>query len=213
MAAAAAMSAYDSVHPDGVSGGLAETQYHDGGVDVAEPDPAGPGEDEPGSTVNPSVGYLAVLVALTGVVLVLIGFGSIFGWRLLEANAKQARRDLVLHTAHQAAGDLTTIDYRTADQDVRRLLDGSTEDFAAAFGIGTPEFLDVVKRTQLVSTGQSTSAGIERMDEHSAWVLVAVNASVREVGAPGGAPRNYRLRVELVPRADRWLVSKVEFIL
>ncbi|MGH3797929.1 MAG: hypothetical protein ACRDSP_23945 [Pseudonocardiaceae bacterium] len=160
-----------------------------------------------------SAGYLAVLAALTVVAITLVVFGTIFGWHLAQASAVQTRREVVLQAARQAAVSLTDIDYRTADHDVQRMREGSTADFATGFGIGSPEFLNLVKQTHLVSTGHVTSAGVERMDEHSARVLVAVTASVRDVGTPQGAPRAYRLGVQLVHKPDRWLVSKVEFIL
>lgn len=158
-------------------------------------------------------GKLAVLVGLTVVVVVLIGFGAFFGWRAFQANSEEARRDEVLQTARTAADDLTTIDYHTADRDVRELLDESTPEFAKQFGIASPQFLDVVKGSQLVATGEVTSAAIERLDERSARVLVAVNGSVRDVDVPQGTPRKYRLGMELVQQDDRWLVSKVEFLL
>lgn len=158
-------------------------------------------------------GKLAVLVTLTIVVIVLIVFGAIFGWRAIQANSEQARRDTVLQSARTAADNLTTIDYHTADRDVRQLIDGSTPEFAEQFGISAPEFLDVVKGTQLVATGEVTSAAIERLDERSARVLVAVDGSVRDVNVPQGSPRKYRLGMELVQQDDKWLVSKVEFLL
>ena len=152
------------------------------------------------------------MVALAAVVVVLIGFGAFFGWRAFQASSDQARRDEVLQTARTAADNLTTIDYHTADRDVRELLDGSTPEFARQFGIASPEFLDVVKGSQLVSTGEVTSAAIQRLDERSARVLVAVDGSVRDVNVPQGTPRKYRLGMELVRQDDRWLVSKVEFL-
>lgn len=160
-----------------------------------------------------SRGYRAVLIGLTAAAFVLILLGLGFGWRLIQAEMVQARRETVLQIARQAADNLTTIDYRTADRDVQQLLDGSTEDFAAQFGISGPAFIDVVKQTQLVSTGEVTSAGIERVDQHTARVLVAVEASVSDASLPRGAPRSYRMGVELVWTAGRWLVSNVEFIL
>lgn len=207
---------------------------------MAESDPAGPGEraassaapvvdavaeQAPPEQIPPEQippeqsdaprrrrGKPAVLVALALVVVVLLGFGAFFGWRALQANSDQARRDEVLQTARTAADNLTTIDYRTADRDVREVLDGSTPEFARQFGIASPDFLDVVKSTQLVSTGQVTSAAIQGMDERSARVLVAVNGSVRDVNVPQSIPRSYRLGMELVRQDDRWLVSKVTFL-
>lgn len=157
--------------------------------------------------------YLVVLIGLTTVAAALIALGLVFGWRLIQNNAVDARRETVLQTARQAADNLTTIDYRTADRDIQQLLDGSTEEFAAEFGINGPAFLEVVKQTRLVSTGEVTSAGLERVDQNSARVLVAVKASVSDASAPRGTPRNYRMGVELVFTAGQWLVSKVEFIL
>lgn len=193
---------------------------------MAESDPTAPSEHEASANVATAGapagqpdpprrgrGRLAVLIALTVVVIVLIGFGALFGWRAIQANSEEARRDQVLQTARLAADNLTTIDYHTADRDVRELLDGSTPEFAQQFGIASPEFVEVVKGTQLVSTGQVTSAAIERMDERSARVLVAVDGSVRDVNVPQGAPRKYRLGMELVRQDDRWLVSKVDFLL
>lgn len=180
---------------------------------MAEPDPGDSGEGAATAPVRRPGGYLVVLIGLTVAVIALVTAGAVLGWQVLQDSSRDARRELVLQTARQAALNLTNVDYRTADQDVQRLLAGSTGDFAGGFGPGSPGFLDVVKQTQLVSTGQVTSAGIEALDQHSARVLVAVKASVHNAGAPRAAPRNYRLSVELVQRADRWLVSKVEFML
>ncbi len=156
--------------------------------------------------------YSAVLAGLIVVVVALVGLGVVLGLRILQAEAEQTRRETVLQTARQFALDLTTIEYRTVDRDVQRLRDGSTEQFPEKFGLG-PAFIDVVKQSQLVSTGEVTSAGVERVDENTARVLVAVRTTVRDVELPEGTPRNYRLGVQLTKTSDRWLVSNVEFIL
>lgn len=181
-----------------------------------EASPAAARSGEPGEQINAPRrrrGKVAVLVTLTVVVIALIVLGAIFGWRVMQANSEQAHRDAVLQAARVAADNLTTIDYHTAERDVQELVDGSTPQFAEQFGIASPEFLEVVKGTQLVATGQVTSAAIERLDERSARVLVAVDGSVRDVSVPQGSPRKYRLGMELVWQNDRWLVSKVDFLL
>ncbi|MGH3932508.1 MAG: hypothetical protein ACRDTF_21325 [Pseudonocardiaceae bacterium] len=185
---------------------------------MAEPDiavtsnnAASPTPDEGGP--RRSRWSLSVLIGLTAVALVVILLGLFFGWRLIQADREEARREVVVQTARQAADNLTTIDYRTADRDVQQLLDGSTDEFAVQFGISGPAFLEVVKQTKLVSTSEITSAGIERVDERSARVLLAVKALVRDAATPQGTPRNYRMGMELVFTDGRWLVSSVEFIL
>lgn len=157
---------------------------------------------------------LAVLLGLTGAVVVLIALGVIFGIRVLHTDTEEVRRESALQTARQFALDLTTINYQTAAQDVQQVIDGSTEQFPKEFfGVGGPEFAAFVTRLQLESTGEVTSAGVERVDETSARVLVAVRATVRDVNTPDGTPFNYRWGVELVWTSDRWLVSKVELVL
>lgn len=185
--------------------------------DVAESNPpvssAGdPGERAEAPTAARRGRGRPVLLAGLIVLVVLVGFGAFFGWQAVQGNSEQARRDEVLQTARQAADNLTTIDYHTADRDVRQLIEGSTPEFAQRFGLASPEFLDVVKGSQLVATGDVTSAAIQRLDEDSARVLVAVDGSVRDVDTPQGAPREYRLGMELVEQDGRWLVSKVDFL-
>ncbi|MGH3914569.1 MAG: hypothetical protein ACRDTC_14365 [Pseudonocardiaceae bacterium] len=160
-----------------------------------------------------SRGYLAVFVGLTTVAVLLLVLGLGLGWRLINTDTAESHREAALQTASQAADNLTSIDYRTADRDLQQVLDGSTAEFAEEFGISGPAFISVVKETQLVSRGEVTSAGVERVDEESARVLVAVKASVSNAAAPQGTPRNYRMGVELVLLDGRWLVSKVEFLL
>lgn len=160
-----------------------------------------------------SRGYLAVLAGLTAAAVLLLVLGLVFVWRLVDIDMAQSHREAALQTARQVADNLTSIDYRTADRDVQQILDASTEQFAEEFGISGPAFISVVKETQLVSRGEVTSAGIERVDDESARVLVAVKASVSNAAAPQGTPRNYRMGVELMFIDGRWLVSKVEFLL
>ncbi|MGH3937990.1 MAG: hypothetical protein ACRDTG_05035 [Pseudonocardiaceae bacterium] len=185
---------------------------------MAEPDiavpsdsAAAPAPDDGGRRRPPW--SLSVLIGLTAVALAAVLLGLFFGWRMMQADRQETQREVVLQTARQAADNLTTIDYRTADRDVQQLLDGSTEEFAVQFGISGPAFLEVVKQTQLVSTSEITSAGIEQVDEDSARVLLAVKALVRDAATPQGTPRNYRMGMELVFTDGRWLVSKVEFVL
>jgi Mce-associated membrane protein len=148
------------------------------------------------------------------VVAILVGLGAFFGVRALQTDSEEVRREAALQTARQFVIDLTTINYQTADQDMQRLVDGSTEQFPKEFfGVDAPTFVDFAKQVQLVSDGEVTSAGVERVDETSARVLVAVRYTARDVNTPQGTPFNYRWGVDLVWTSDRWLVSKVELVL
>lgn len=157
---------------------------------------------------------LVVLVGLTGAVAVLIAVGVIFGIRVLQTDTEEVRREAALQTARQFALDLITINYQTAERDVQKVIDGSTEQVPEEFfAMPVPTFVDFTKQARLESTGEVTSAGVERVDENSARVLVAVRVTARDVATPEGTPLNYRWGMELVWTSDRWLVSKVELVL
>ncbi|MGH4022933.1 MAG: hypothetical protein ACRDT0_27605 [Pseudonocardiaceae bacterium] len=156
--------------------------------------------------------YLAALATLTVLAVVLIVGGVILSVRVYQADVESDRRAEALQTARQMVLNLTTINHKTADRDVQRLLDGATGPFADEFG-GSQPFVDMVRQSKVNSTGQVASAGVERVDENRARVLVAVRSEVRNTAAPeGGEPRNYRLGVDLQREGDRWLVSNMEFI-
>lgn len=157
---------------------------------------------------------LAILIALTGVVAVLVGLGAYFGVRVLQTDSSEVRREAALQTARQFALDLTTINYQTVEQDVQQVIDGSTEQVPGEFfAMSVPEFVAFARQVQMNSTGEVTSAGVERMDETSARVLVAVSVTARDAKTQEGTPLNYRWGMELVWTSDRWLVSKVDLVL
>lgn len=182
-----------------------------GAADAEQTEPGGE-HDQP-SSGRAARGYLAVLIALTVLAVALVGLGFVFGLRVLHHDTELARRQTVVHTADEVALKLTTIDHRNADRDLQQIREMATPQFAEQFGIRSHAFADTVAQSQIVSTGQVTSAGLEHVDQGSARVLVAVRSTVRDGAATQGEPRHYRLGVDLVWQHDKWLVSNVEFIL
>jgi Mce-associated membrane protein len=57
-------------------------------------------------------------------------------------------------------------------------------------------------------------AGLVSGDRRHAVVLVAVDATVRNVKAPDGRPSHYRIQLDLVRDRDSgdWLVTKLQFV-
>jgi Mce-associated membrane protein len=57
-------------------------------------------------------------------------------------------------------------------------------------------------------------AGLRSGDLHNAVVLVAVDATVKNVHAPDGRPAHYRIQVDLTRDRDSgaWLVSRLQFV-
>jgi len=69
-----------------------------------------------------------------------------------------------------------------------------------------------VVENKVSSTGTILRAAIVSADLDSAVVLVAMDASVKNVGAPEGRLSHYRIQVDVVLDGGRWLVSRLQFV-
>lgn len=143
----------------------------------------------------------ALAAAVTAVVLFVHG-------RMLESN-----REGALAAGRQAAVNLTSVNYNTADADVRRVLDSATGDFAALFEQNLDSYTGIVRDGRVVSTGDVAGIGVDRVDSSSAHVIAAVNSKVQNSQLPNGESRNYRMSMDMVLGEDGvWRVAKMEFI-
>lgn len=106
---------------------------------------------------------------------------------------------------------LTSIDHRTVDRDVQRVLDNSTGEFHDDFSSRSAAFIDTVRQSQSVSSGTVSAAGIESVDGNRGQVLVAVNVETNTDTAPSSS-RVWRLRMAVVGSDAGYLVETVEFL-
>lgn len=151
--------------------------------------------------------------AVVGVMLVALGV--LAGW-LEHASGLAARADHqrseYLQVGRQGAVDLTTIDYRHVDQDVKRVLDSATGQFYEDFQKRSQPFADVVKQVQSTSQGTVTAAGIESETSEGADVLVAVTVKSTSADAPQQDLRLWRMRVSVQKVGDQAKVANVSFV-
>jgi Mce-associated membrane protein len=120
----------------------------------------------------------------------------------------------VLATSRQFAVDFVSINASTVDQDLARVSLGATGDFGDEFQRGMSTVRTSVLDNKVSSTGQVLRAGIVSADSDSAVVLVAVDATVKNVKSPDGRVSHYRIQLDLVRAegGDRWLVSRLQFV-
>jgi Mce-associated membrane protein len=149
---------------------------------------------------------LVVATVLTTALTIWLSFG------LYNQRAAEQQRLDILGAARQSALNFTSLDYRHYDRDSANVLQGATGDFKKQFAAQTKELTQLVAQNKSVSEGQVLEAGIVRSDEHSARVLVVADSKVTNTAAPKGEARTYRLQLDLVHRAGRWLTSDVEFV-
>lgn len=144
-----------------------------------------------------------------------VAIGCLIAWlgylkyQTLQA---QAQRNEFVEAARQGALNLTTIDYATIDDDVRRILDSSIGTLHEDFEQRSQPFIDVVKKARSTSQGTITAAGLESQDGDQAQVLVAVLVKTSSATGPESQPRGWRMRIGVQKVGDFAKVSNVQFV-
>lgn len=154
------------------------------------------------------------IALVVGAVLALLALGAAVWtgvvWGLGAATASD--RDAVLAAGRQAAVNLVSVNYNTADADIKRVEDSSTGDFASLFGQNVDSYAGIVKEGKVISTGQVTEAGVESLNGDDAQVLAAISSKVQNSQVPQGETREYRVEMSLHYQDGAWKVAKMEFI-
>jgi Mce-associated membrane protein len=119
-----------------------------------------------------------------------------------------------LAAAKQATVDFVSISAASVDHDLQRIASGATGDFADEFNRGLRDVRTAVTENEVRSQGTVLRAGLVSGDLDSAVVIVAVDATVKNKGAPDGRLSHYRIQVDMALDADtgRWLVSRLQFV-
>lgn len=191
--------------------------------DVAVPDgePSAAGEDTyTGDDLDDlddgdEDGRSPLRLALTAGLALIVALAALTGWlgyRTYQAHEADAQRALYLEVGRRAAQNLTTIDWQQADSDVQRVLDVATGTFYDDFQQRAQPFIEVVREAKSKSVGTLGESGVESVSDTEAKVLVAVNVTSQNAGAPEQAPRAWRMRLTVQRVGDSAKVSNVEFV-
>lgn len=179
-------------------------------------------DDKPAASDDEALAFLKqaapkrdnrVIVALIVGVVVVAALGALVAWlgqRELQMRRDDALRQMYLTAGKQSAVNLTTIDYRHVDDDIKRALDTSTGAYFDDFKQRSAAVVDSVKQQQSVSVGTVTEAGVDSVNETRGVVLVAVKVHT-DVGS--GAPqrdRYWRVRLTMQKVGEGAKVSNVE---
>ncbi|MEU4481028.1 hypothetical protein AB0F68_23665 [Micromonospora sp. NPDC023966] len=186
--------------------------------DLPDPDPD-PEPAEPDATAEPddtapprrARALIALLVVLLAAALAGAGVQG-HRWYVDRAT-DQARREAVA-AARQAAVNFVSVSAASVDRDLSRITAGATGDFKDEFTRGQAQVRAAVVENKVQSQGTVLRAGLVSGDRRHAVVLVAVDATVRNVKAPDGRPSHYRIQLDLVRDRDSgdWLVTKLQFV-
>ncbi|NUT33622.1 MAG: hypothetical protein HOV79_11170 [Hamadaea sp.] len=184
----------------------------------ATPTPAADGDrgtESAASGVQPGKRHGLPVTRVLVLVLVLAFAAAAYaghGWwnaRKLETAHAEA-----IAAGRQLATNFVSISAATVDADLARIATGATGEFGEEFGRSMPTVRSAVLENKVQSTGTVLRAGLVSGDVDSAVVLVAVDATVKNVKAPDGRVSHYRIQVDLTrdPASGAWLAAKLQFV-
>lgn len=150
------------------------------------------------------IGVAALLAAITA--------AGVTGWRWYQRDQLDRAHTAAVAAARQFTIDFVSISATTVDQDIERVAAAATGEFHDEYTRGRAQVRAAVVENEVQSQGTVLRAALVSGDHDSAVVLVAVDATVKNVNAPQGRPSHYRIKVDLVKEEDRWLVSRLEFV-
>ena len=156
----------------------------------------------------------SLLLALLGLgVVAVLAVVVLLAVQLRDARAEDQRREDILQSARQQGVNITTLDYRSVDRDLSRVLAQSTGTFRKEFKAGTKDLTDLVVKNKAVSKGEVLEAGVVTADSDSARVLVVADATVgNSASADQQQVRHYRMQLDMVRSGNRWLTSTLTFV-
>ncbi|MCU1594259.1 MAG: hypothetical protein JWO12_1651 [Frankiales bacterium] len=121
-----------------------------------------------------------------------------------------AAQSSAVSAARQAIKNLDSLSAETVDADLARIVAGSTGSFREQFVKAQAQLKQVVVQRKTVSTATILAAGIERSDDDSATVLVAVDRSVKDTTTPQGVLAHDRWKLTMEKHGGRWLVATLD---
>ena len=150
-----------------------------------------------------------LIAALSGVLAVLVATGV---WIAAQAREEQGRagdKQAALVAAGTHAKNLVSLDYRTADADVRRILDTSTGAAKAAYEANAGKLKSTTVANKVVQQGVLRATGLVSMTGTTANVLVVADVEIRWDGSKSPPQeRYYRWSMDVTKVGGVWLVSK-----
>ncbi|MEZ0052296.1 Mce-associated membrane protein [Mycobacterium sp. MAA66] len=171
------------------------------------------------SVTEPSKTPVWAIIAATLIVVLSLGLVGFGGWVMWQHHqlqtgqaAEQHRRAEFAAAAAQGVVNLMSLDYRHAQQDVQRILDGTTGDFKKDFQATAQDFVKVAESSKSVTEATVTATAVQAMTQDTATVLVAATTKVTNAASKDQQPRSWRWSVDVARDGGQIKLAKVEFV-
>jgi hypothetical protein len=188
----------------------------DGGV--ANDEAISDGDAVAGELTSPDAGgsradrWPLVVTVLVAALAVLGAAAAVLGTLVADAADRDDRRDTAVATAEEVATGLLRLDFQSSPETIDRILGVSTGPLREQLTALSPTLNSLLDQGQVSSDGTVTASGVETIDDMSAQVLIAAEATVRNSELPDGQLRTYRMVVTVQREGDQWLASAVDFV-
>ncbi|GAC1381404.1 MAG: hypothetical protein NVSMB48_09380 [Marmoricola sp.] len=163
--------------------------------------------DEDASSGRRLVNAVMALAAVAG----LVGVGLMLRVTLADRRDDEATRDAVT-AAERLVEAVTSVDADNLSADIDAVLDLATGDFKDQFASQRASYLDAVTKAKVSSVGRVVESGVVSSSAKEVVVLVAASSTISNPKATDGDKRAYRMKVTVVHRSDKWLVSELELV-
>jgi Mce-associated membrane protein len=161
---------------------------------------------------RPLARWVRLSAALGAVLLVLlVAAGVLFLHNRSTADVAH-KRAAALSAAVQIATDLTSVDARSAPDQVKVLTAESIAPYGKDISSYVTALQSALRQAQASSRGAVTGAGIESINGDTASALVIVRATVSSAQTPNVPPVSYRIGMRLQRVDNRWLASDITFV-
>ena len=154
---------------------------------------------------------ILVVVLSVAVAGLLAGTGWL-GFRVWQNGGEADDWAQARQSARQMGVNLLTLDSKTGQQDLDRIVTGSTGDLKDELSSQSKVFLDQLNKTKAKSTVTDVEAAVVSIDDDSAEVMVSLNGTVTNEKVKNGVTRAYRYLMQMTKVDDRWLVSQLEMV-
>lgn len=195
----------------------ADTTENADTTDNVNPDPDTDAADraDRADGVADRAGRRPVLTALLATLLcAALAAAGFTGYQWYQDRALDRAHERALAAARQTTVNFVSVSASSVDRDLARITAGATGEFREEFIRGQAQVRAAVMENQVESHGTVLRAGLLSGDLRHAVVLVAVDATVKNVHAPEGRLSHYRIQVDLTRErdSDTWLVSRLQFV-
>lgn len=154
--------------------------------------------------------YAAAILAVVGVA----ALASTSAWIMVKHRQADQQRDLNADfsaAARQGVVSLMSLNFKSAKQDVQRILDNSTGEFRKDFEEQSGDFANVAESSKVITEATVTATAVKTMTADTADVLVSAFSTVTNAEGAKEDPRTWRLIVSMARDGEQIKMAKVEF--